>query len=573
MRCCRGWVGFVDALLIQFGLSSVLLVSSSQLKPADPPSRSGPYRDLEVEEYSTPFQEHTVHLGANRGWGGRDSQGRTRLHRAVQGRSRELVEQLLAEGADVNAGDCTGSRPLHCAASGAFADAVGLLVGSGANVGAKDHNGWTPLHIAAVTKSEGSDNLRTMDNLLKAGLEPCASDLLGNTPLHLVLIHAISADWVQLCLVEKLLDYGADVNLRNAAGMTPFHIALDHLGPQIPLVLITMFLHHGADVGLKDRKGTPPFQAFLERCKSFRYGHPFLKEEINSVVKTFLAYGANPDAKSQTGDSLLCWLLRCGDCLRGNLELVLLLCERANVNFRGTGGNYPLHEVTTCSIKHGPNCVNVLQCLLNRGADPNAVNDSEVSPLLALFSGKGKRLETLEMTKALLENGADPMLRDSSGRLAVYEAARFYEGEVQQDIVRELLSAASNPGELLNGCSSPMGNEELWWQLFDVALLSSRAGYPGVGLAILRNKGWLLPAVTDRAAIHAAAQTVVAEIGLRDFAFDEGGDHSNGDLVPLGDSTTYTDDLVCDFASLFRYCKQQGIQVDRRFHYLMDRFD
>ena len=60
----------------------------------------------------------------------------------------------------------------------------------------------------------------------------------------------------------------------------------------------------------------------------------------------------------------------------------------------------------------------------------------------------------------LLESGADPMLRDSSGRLAVYEAAKFYEGEVQRDIVRELLSASSNLEELFDKRdSTPIGYE------------------------------------------------------------------------------------------------------------------
>jgi ankyrin repeat protein len=412
-----------------------------------------------------------------------------------------------------------------------------------------------------------------MENLLKAGPELSPSDFLGNTPLHLALTHANPVDWVQLCLVEKLLDHGADVNLRNAVGMTPFQIALEHLGSPIPFALIAMFLQHEADVGLKDRKGIPPFQMYLERCRSFRYGHPSLKEEINSVVKAFLAHGASPNATSQTGDSLLCWLLRCGDCLRCNPELVLLICEKANVNFRGPGGNYPLHEVTTCSIKHGPNCVNVLQYLLDRGADPNAVNDAGVSPLLALMSGKGKRSETLRMTKALLENGADPMLRDSSGRLAVYEAAKFYEGEVQRDIVRELLSASSNLEELFNGRdTTPIGHEELWWQLFDVALQSSRVGYPGIGLRILRDKGRLLPATAEQAAIHAAALTVVAEIGLHGFAFEEG-DHSCGAPSASHASITHADDLVCGFSSLFRYCEQLGIEVDKWFHYQLDYFE
>src|SRR5579862_6869996 len=275
------------------------------------------------------------------------------------------------------------------------------------------------------------------------------ADIDGNTPLHLLLIHTDSADQIQPSYIKLLLDHGADVNLRNAAGRTPFQIALENLGSRIPPGLIGIFLQHGANVGLKDRRGVLPFQGYLEKCKSFRYGHPYLKEETNAVAEAFLAYGANPDTTSQPGESLLSYLLKLGDCLRFNPELALLICEKADVSFQGASGNYPLHEVTTHCTEHGTNCIKLFQLLLDRGADPNAVNYDNTSPLLALFNAKGKGIDILRMTEALLDKGADPMLRDFDGRLAIYEAAKLYRGEVRRDILKLLLSASSNPLDLI----------------------------------------------------------------------------------------------------------------------------
>ncbi|KAI9773971.1 MAG: hypothetical protein M1839_001983 [Geoglossum umbratile] len=525
-----------------------------------------PYNSWGDPGYSTPYRNAAA---AHFGTGGcseyKDSEGRSRLHRAALGGLVKQVEELLAEEAYVNARDKRQCQPLHYAAVGGFADIVELLVRSGADIGAKDRNGRTPLHSAAASgaKSQGGLHvLHTMEELLKAQLEPSTTDINGNTALHLVLIHTDAADQIQPSYIKLLLDHGANVNLRNAAGKTPFQIALENLGSRIPPALIGIFLQHGANVGLKDRRGILPFQGYLEKCKSFRYGHPYLKEEVNAVAKTFLVYGASPDTTSQPEESLLCYLLRLGDCLRFNPELALLICEKVDVNLQGMSGNYPLHEVTAYSIKYGPNCIKLFQLLLDRGADPNALNDANVSPLLALFDTKGKGIDVLRMTTALLGKGADPMMRDFNGRLAIYEAAKLYQGEVRHDIVKLILSASFNPQELME---LPVGHEDLWWQFFDIALQSSLGGYPGIGLTILRAKEHLLSVTTDRAIIHAAALTVVAETGLYCIAFEE---RDCSDSTPAKSCTSV--DYANDFASLLRVCQDQGIVVDKWYQYLLD---
>ncbi|KAI9774409.1 MAG: hypothetical protein M1840_004303 [Geoglossum simile] len=524
--------------------------------------------DPQTEGYSAACRGAATCFGADRHSEYKDSEGRSRLHRAALEGSREKVEELLAEGAYVNAYDKRQCRPLHYAAAGGFAEIVELLVHSGAAIDAKDGGGRTPLHSAAASEAKsqrGLNILHTMEGLLKARLEPLDPDIDGNTALHLLLIHADSGDQIQPSYIKLLLDHGADVNERNAAGRTPFQIALENLGSHIPPALIGIFLQHGANVGLKDRRGVLPFQGYLEKCKSFRYGHPYLKEETNAVAEAFLAYGASPDTTSQPGESLLSYLLQLGDCLRFNPELALLICEKADVSFRGASGNYPLHEVTTHSIEHGTNSIKLFQLLLDRGADPNAVNRANVSPLLALFEAKGKGINILIMTKALLNKGADPMLRDFNGRLAIYEAAKLYRGEVRRDILKLLLSASSSPQELIESDSNPIGYEELWWQFFDIALQSSRIGYHGLGLAILQTKEHLLSVTADRAAIHDAALTVVAEIGLYCSASEER-DRTDSAPAKLCTSIFYAN----DFVSLLQVCQDRGIVIDKMYHYLLD---
>ena len=66
---------------------------------------------------------------------------------ALEGRS-EIVEILIAAGADVNGVNRDGATPLHAAAFMGQLELAKLLLENGADVGAKTHNGDTPLDSA-----------------------------------------------------------------------------------------------------------------------------------------------------------------------------------------------------------------------------------------------------------------------------------------------------------------------------------------------------------------------------------------------------------------------------------------
>lgn len=86
----------------------------------------------------------------------RDKDGSTPLHCAVWKGHQQVVAQLLAAGADVNAhneNDHWGTTPLHAAAHANQAAIAQLLIDHGADVKAKDREGRTPMFHTTFHKA------------------------------------------------------------------------------------------------------------------------------------------------------------------------------------------------------------------------------------------------------------------------------------------------------------------------------------------------------------------------------------------------------------------------------------
>ena len=124
----------------------------------------------------------------------------------------EAVKQHLANGADVNAKD-DGWTPLHNAAGYSTKEMVELLISNGANVNAKNDDGWTPLHDAATKE--------VAELLIAKGADVEAKDKDNWTPLHKAAFGGHKE------IVELLISEGADVNAKGEDGWTPLNITHD----------------------------------------------------------------------------------------------------------------------------------------------------------------------------------------------------------------------------------------------------------------------------------------------------------------------------------------------------------
>ena len=194
--------------------------------------------------------------GANPNWSGA---GYTALHAAVLTGDLAVVEALLARGASPNAqvtlatkvtrngqvlmlGEhLLGATPLALAAKFTELDLMQVLVGAGADARLPLKNGWTPLMLASgagwryavwdrrertlhktpAFQAQMYDEAGTLDAvrfLLDRGAFVNAVDEDGNTALHYVVDKGFDG------VVELLVEHGADLDISNRRGQTPWAI-------------------------------------------------------------------------------------------------------------------------------------------------------------------------------------------------------------------------------------------------------------------------------------------------------------------------------------------------------------
>jgi ankyrin repeat protein len=96
--------------------------------------------------------EFLIANGANANHSDRD--GRTPLHDAASQNYPDIVKVLLANGADVNARDNDKWTPLLNAAFNGAAEAAEVLITYGANINAKTESGFTSLYWAKLSDSD-----------------------------------------------------------------------------------------------------------------------------------------------------------------------------------------------------------------------------------------------------------------------------------------------------------------------------------------------------------------------------------------------------------------------------------
>jgi ankyrin repeat protein len=190
-----------------------------------------------------------------------DKHGLTPLHGAAIHGHKEIVELLIAEGADVNAKTNDGETPLVYA-KGEIAD---LLHKHGGKT-AEELKGGEP--VAEVEKPEpptakapdisihdaaGDGNIEAVKEHIAAGTDLNAKGNLGLTPLH----EATRAG--RKGIVKLLIAGGADVNAKSEYETTPLHFAAFADYKEAVELLIAK----GAEVNARNNNGGTPLDSAI----------------------------------------------------------------------------------------------------------------------------------------------------------------------------------------------------------------------------------------------------------------------------------------------------------------------
>ncbi len=322
---------------------------------------------------------------------------------AAMAKDVATVKKLLKEGGDVNAAQGDGMTALHWAALHGDAELASMLLYAGANVGAKTRiGGYTPLHLAAQI-----GNAAVIAPLIAAGASVSAATTTGATAL-MQASHAGSTDSVRM-----LIENGADPNVKELAnGQTAivFAAATDRVE------VVKLLLARGADISITsrvedfsaltmtndaDQNGVPrpapapgPGPTVPGVTRGFNYNeligrhgglaalHFAARQGAMSTVEALVKGGANINQRS-AGDQTSPVLVA---AINGHFDVVnYLLDHGADPNLASLGGVAPLYAVVNVQwqprsfypqprayLQQKTTYLDLMAKLLDKGADPNA---------------------------------------------------------------------------------------------------------------------------------------------------------------------------------------------------------
>lgn len=321
---------------------------------------------------------------------------RTILHMAAEANNTKALHIILENGglAHLNIRMTGGaqSTPLHSAVKSGAEDALRLLMSHGADVNKADAEKMTPLHSAAVRGDAGM--IYTLVTEGHAEMHRLRTDE-GYTPLHSAVLFKNESAMRALC------DLGADAHAKdnaertalNMAGWNGFLPAVKYLMEEIPA-------ETDADDAMQSRLHALYDALFYEHDDTAGYLIASGKIDVNLPTRSG-EYALNAALQNSNA-----------------VHAESLLAAGATADIKNAGGISPL---VLCA---GRNLLTAASLLLKSGANPNFLPVSE-PPLHTAIASDNTPMVTL-----LLEHGANPLLTDGFGRMALDVARQKGRGDM-----------------------------------------------------------------------------------------------------------------------------------------------
>ena len=385
--------------------------------------------------------------------------GYTPAHLAAMNGSKNVLELLLNNGADMEARGTNGPTPLHLAAQEGHQDCCDLLLSRGADREARDGWSQTPLWLAA-----GKGKTEAVELLLQHGADVKAQNVMGSTPLHEACRHGY------LGVTRLLVSGGAKITHPDHSGITPLDRALAGERKDITMELLSSkepftigsltlgLLSHLNDpealglgiARLDDSTETPELvelwpvalaaaarEGKVNRVETFldhgvdtaslfdEAGDKVLSFPVSDktadVIDSLLRRGVlKPDRPDKDGWNILYWACFCES--RRAVEVVLRHADSASVTAKTKTKRCALHGAAG-----NKESTAIVEALLQTplGADIDCRDDDGWTPLhVAVSAG------TLATTKLLLAHGANLSAATSQGESVLHLAFRNSDADV-----------------------------------------------------------------------------------------------------------------------------------------------
>ncbi|KAK4303667.1 hypothetical protein Pmani_024337 [Petrolisthes manimaculis] len=349
------------------------------------------------------------------------TQGLTPLHYAVWQRYPEAAEFLISEGCDINARDEIGYTALHLSAEHGYTEMMKVLLKHNAQVNFNippefDDDFPTdaldePLRLAL--KHDHHDATRL---LLEHGANPNTRYFFGS---EINLVNPLNTQ-----LLHVLLSYGANPNAHDRQGFTPImkccrlqQDASDEMETRETISGVEVLKHFAQTLmGLESVLLLISFGANVNARTEARHDyrsvlHYAVLSGSVPIVNLLLKQGARvnfePEYNKPTPLDLA--------ILKGDVEIVRLILQNgANLDASSPIIGSPLHMACSEGI---PNRMEILQLLLDNGANPNLIivgeDNKPIKPPLGEYLASNEDPD-VEVVKMFLKHGAEVVMQSQN---------------------------------------------------------------------------------------------------------------------------------------------------------------
>jgi ankyrin repeat protein len=400
----------------------------------------------------------------------------TPLHWAVANGNTNLISYLLSRGCDIRALDAEGRPVVQIASAASNFELIEFLLAHKAEINARDTNGNTVLHTRMSAEKDVfpapptlafklSEKLKSkpwakkafpgqmflaaptrsmMAFLIAHGAIPNATNLLGQTPLHLFAqreFRGTNATLEAMQFIKPLISSKAKVNVVDQLGRTPLHTAVIAANEPVTSTLIGM----KSKLDARDADGNTPLHLAAANFLWWKAGlgqTGLARHDLARQLELLVKSGCDVNATNGAGQPPLTLAITNSERMPNDVSSVkTLLLHHASVNLCDTNGRTPFHWA--CTVGDSCNCLGNLKWGPPEGPTNkfdwwfhchDEENESDLSLPIMLLQ-EGAKISVIDrdgntplhlatmgyrpgLVKWLVENGADRKARNREGKTA-----------------------------------------------------------------------------------------------------------------------------------------------------------